>query len=265
MSEPRADWIGRNRWDLVPSAGSSAETALAERMITLIQGDPALTARLHQASDVNASPQSLHHTIGIGLTDVAAGNHNHSPRLGTVTNAASPDSYSVQLDNDVVVRTQVPSTSSVIPVVGDRVRVALVGGDPEITGVIGRGLTRAANEALGSISETSTTYGGHTGGPEVTVPMVIGQTVKVTIQAHMSCNPGGAVALCVSYAISGADTVAATDGPGRLETNAAQGCTCSASSFYTAAHNGDHIFTVYSKIIGATTGSFNQRRILVEE
>lgn len=77
MSTPRPDWEGNRRWAVTPPSSAEVDAALARRVIAMIEADPALAARLHQASDVDSSRLALHHTLGTAPLAAAAGDHSH--------------------------------------------------------------------------------------------------------------------------------------------------------------------------------------------
>ncbi len=77
MTTPTPDWLGRHRWQGHGADPGAADAALAARVIQIIEGDPALAARLHQASDVDGSPGALHHTLGLRSTEASPGDHTH--------------------------------------------------------------------------------------------------------------------------------------------------------------------------------------------
>jgi hypothetical protein len=77
VSSPTPDWLGRHRWHGHGADAGAADAALAARVIQIIEGDPALAARLHQASDVDGSPAALHHTLGLRSTEASPGDHTH--------------------------------------------------------------------------------------------------------------------------------------------------------------------------------------------
>lgn len=77
MSTPTPDWEGNRRWGIAPADQADVDAALARRVIAMIEADPALAARLHQASDVDSSRLALHHTLGTSPLVAAAGDHSH--------------------------------------------------------------------------------------------------------------------------------------------------------------------------------------------
>jgi hypothetical protein len=71
VTEPRPEWAGRRQ----PGAGRDQ---LLASLISVIEQDPGLVARIHAAADTDGSPLALHHTLGGGALQAAAGNHQHT-------------------------------------------------------------------------------------------------------------------------------------------------------------------------------------------
>ena len=56
--------------------------ALARGFVEVVGTDGPLVSLLHQAADTDGSPLALHHTLGAGARQAAAGNHEHpTPRI----------------------------------------------------------------------------------------------------------------------------------------------------------------------------------------
>jgi hypothetical protein len=79
-----------------PTAGPAGPTLdqIVEAVISKLAGDPAAIARAHQAADVDAGPQAMHHTLGGSSGQSAAGNHLHDGRYVT-----SPSTVAKQEDH----------------------------------------------------------------------------------------------------------------------------------------------------------------------
>lgn len=56
--------------------------SLARGFVEIVGTDGPLVSLLHQAADTDGSPLALHHTLGAGARQAAAGNHDHpAPRI----------------------------------------------------------------------------------------------------------------------------------------------------------------------------------------
>jgi hypothetical protein len=110
---------------------------------------------------------------------------------------------------------------------------------------------------------TSTSYTNlATVGPAVTLPLFAGQQVMVTIAARMQNSVGAGFAAVMSWDISGAVTRAAQD-VDSIEQNDNVGSTLQLSALYTATVTGLYVFTSKYKVLGACTGTFLERRMIV--
>lgn len=113
-------------------------------------------------------------------------------------------------------------------------------------------------------STTSTTYTDlATSGPSVTKSLVAGQKVLVLISAQMSHSAGGGAAAAMSFAVSGASTLAAAD-TNRCTSSSTSEITTSRSTVFTATATGSHTFTVKYRVVSSGTGTFTDRRIIVK-
>lgn len=186
-------------------------------------------------------------------------------RKATVTAAASPTSYTVQFPGETSGRDGVPSVSPVVPQVGDIVRVELVGDEPCIVGVYGGPPAPLAADTAATVTTSSTSYVGLSGGPAVTLDLVAGQTVTVTVYARLSVTSGGlGHQAAMAWAVSGADTVAAADADA-VECQSTLLVPGQKSGLYTAVTTGSHTVTAqYKTAAGADTATFVNRRLLVE-
>lgn len=111
---------------------------------------------------------------------------------------------------------------------------------------------------------TSTTYTDlTTPGPAITVALVTGQKVALTISSKGSHSTGTSASAFASYAVSGASTVAAADLDG-YELQTTSPVTGTRRSIYTAVATGNHTFTMKYRVVNSGTGSWSNRRIIVE-
>jgi hypothetical protein len=187
-------------------------------------------------------------------------------RKCTVTAAASPFSYSIQLPGETDDRDQVSSISPIVPIVGDLVRVELVADEPCIVGVYGRGPIRQQDGTAGTAGTSSTSYitSGSTG-DVITQDMVAGQQVWVTVRARAWCSPSGSgLAARMTFKVTGADTYGPNDEDG-VEQDDVISNTVHSRTLYTAATTGPRDLTLVYKAVGTTTANFVSRRIIVEE
>ncbi len=120
-------------------------------------------------------------------------------------------------------------------------------------------------EVATSETSTSLTYVDlATVGPAVTLYMTAGQNALVTIKARQSIGIAGAFSAHMSYAISGTETVAASDNNDN-ETVTVADITAQASSIFTASGvDGNRTFTAKHRVTGASTGTWRNRRIIVQ-
>lgn len=131
--------------------------------------------------------------------------------------------------------------------------LALEGDTPEQS-------TVTTDESTSSTTYTSLT----TTGPSVTVSLVTGQTCVVHIQAGMYSATSGD-RMWLSYAVSGASTVAASDAVGFKVRAAGSNVdsTFSGADVYTATADGDHTFTLkYRFDSGTGPVHFLNRKII---
>jgi hypothetical protein len=114
------------------------------------------------------------------------------------------------------------------------------------------------------VNTTSTSYVTLGSGTPATpsIDLVAGQTVKVTISARMSNSVGAGFAAVMSFAVSGAETIAASDA-NAVEQDDLIGSTLQRTSLHTASVSGGRAFTMNYKVINACTGTYVLRRIIV--
>jgi hypothetical protein len=150
----------------------------------------------------------------------------------------------------------------VVAQVGQYVRVEMVGDSPVIVDVVGARQAPVQSDAAATVNTTSTSYvtlGSST--PAVTLDLVAGQTVLVTISARMAHDLGAGHAAVMSYSVSGVDVQSAADADS-IEENHTVGSTGQRTSLYTAASTGSHTFTGRYKQVNGGTATFVDRRIL---
>lgn len=185
-------------------------------------------------------------------------------RKATVTAAASPSSYSILLPGETIDRASVPSVSPIVPQVGDQVRLELVGDEPCIVGVYAPQAQRVSADVATLQTTTSTSYTNlTTAGPAATVNLVAGQSALITVSARMFVSAVGATQANMAFDVTGVESLAAADVNAAEQTDS-QSATVTRPTVYTAAVTGAHTFTAKYKVIGAITGSFLNRRIVVE-
>lgn len=113
-----------------------------------------------------------------------------------------------------------------------------------------------------SETTTSTSYTDlATPGPAVSVALRAGQKCLILIKASTSVSVEGATAALISFATSGAETIAAVDADG-LENGNARFTPTTCMAIFTATAGGTYTFTMKYKVIGAITGTFKLRRII---
>lgn len=185
-------------------------------------------------------------------------------RQGVVTAAASPNSYSITLPGDTAPTTGVPSVSAVVPQVTNVVRVAMVADQPVIVGVVGGVRPLLSADVTTNQTTSTTTYTDlATTGPAVTLDLVAGQTVLVTVQCRSAVSPTSTTFQAnMSFAVSGVESLAAADANAAENTDTAS-ATVTRSTPYTAAVTGSHTFTAKYRVLNATTGNWLNRRIIV--
>lgn len=111
---------------------------------------------------------------------------------------------------------------------------------------------------------TSTSYTDlTTSGPAVTVAIAAGEKCLVIIECgfFIDTSPAGARAR-MAFAVSGAETIAATDTDGVFTSVPADYVMGSRMTVFTATTGGNYTFTTKYKIAGAVTGTFSSRRII---
>jgi hypothetical protein len=184
-------------------------------------------------------------------------------RIATITDAASPTSYSLTFPGEVDSRSGVPSVSAVVPQVGQLVRVALVGDDPVITEVLGGAPILLQASISANESTTSTSYTNvATTGPTVTTDLVAGQSVLVHISSRASISTGVGHGAVMSFSVSGVESLSAID-DNSVEIDDSAGATMTKSTIYTAGVTGSHTFQAKYKQINGGTALFADRRIIV--
>lgn len=191
-------------------------------------------------------------------------------RIGIVTAALNTGSYSIRLPGETGDRDGVPSVAAVTPQVGDGVRVELVGDPPApvIVDRVGPKVSPQQADVAPTGTTTSTTYTGTltTGGagPSVTLDLVAGQPVLVTVYARLSNAPGGAGHQSyLSWAVSGASTRAAVDADAvesqAQPTNQGPG---QKTGLYVPPNTGSHTIAAQYKTTTGDTATFVNRRII---
>jgi predicted secreted protein len=99
-------------------------------------------------------------------------------------------------------------------------------------------------------------------GPAVTVHLEPGQKCEVTVYARQ-LGDAGTTGPRMSFAVSGAETIAASD-TNALEQDNTQGTGGSRSTIFTATTGGTYTFTAKYKRTNATTATFADRRIIAK-
>lgn len=186
-------------------------------------------------------------------------------RKAVVTAAASPFSYSVQLPGETIDRSGVSRVSAVTPRVGDEVRLGIVGDQPMILDVIGRGRLKLTTQTSVNASTGSATYiVSGVGTDTITTDLVAGQVVSVIIGAKMAHTLDTGHAAVLSFRVTGASTYGPLDDDGCEQDNIG-GVTCERTTIYTADNTGSHVFTLMYKAINGATANFFQRRLSIVE
>lgn len=103
-----------------------------------------------------------------------------------------------------------------------------------------------------------------TAGPAVTLSLVTGQACLVIVSASMNISTGASHAANMSFAVSGASSLAATD-PNAASTQSATDTMASRVSVYVAGATGSHTFTAKYKQVNTGTAQFTSRRIVVKK
>jgi hypothetical protein len=184
---------------------------------------------------------------------------------GVITDAASTTSYTVQLPG-----LPAPGVSGVgclvdrVPQVGDLVRVEFVSDRPNIVAVITPGQGVLSADVTTSQSTGSTAYVDlTTPGPSVPCLMVAGQTALVTVSCRSAVTSATTTQADMSFAVSGVESVAAAD-TSAAENTSSSSLTVARTTLYTAGSTGAHTFTAKYKVINTTTGTFLNRRLIVD-
>lgn len=185
-------------------------------------------------------------------------------REGTVTDAVSVSSYTLLMAGDDEGRPGVPCIADPAPRIGDVVVVALLNTRPQIQFTKTRHPRLETADVTTSQGTTTTSYTDlATAGPSIVLPgLVAGMRVAVTVSARMSVTAVGATQANMSFAVSGAGTLAAADVAAAEQTDS-QSNTVSRTTIYTIPNTGDYTFTAKYKVIGATTANFLNRRITI--
>jgi len=102
-----------------------------------------------------------------------------------------------------------------------------------------------------------------TSGPAVTVAIAAGEKCLIYIDcgSFLDTSPAGARAR-MSFAVSGAETIAASDTDSVFNSIAADYVMGSRFTLFTATTGGNYTFTAKYKVAGAVTGTWSSRRIL---
>lgn len=188
-------------------------------------------------------------------------------RLCVITDAVDFNSYSLTLPGETTAVDAVPSVAARVPQVGDLVRVALVGDSPIIVDVLGGPRLPVQADIATTATSTQTTYqttpttGG--AGPSVTLDLVAGQPVLVTVYARITNTPGGSGHQSyLSWSVSGAETDAAVDA-NAVESQASLAEAGQKTSLYIPTVTGSHTIAAAYKTTSGDTASFVNRRIIV--
>lgn len=118
----------------------------------------------------------------------------------------------------------------------------------------------------GPTNTSSLTYVSLSGGPAVTETLVTGQKVLVIV----SCRADNTVATStaasnMSFAVSGASTLAASDANAAEITGVCGAGTTTRVSLFTAQATGSTVFTSQYRAVGSGTSSFYDRRITTKK
>lgn len=185
-------------------------------------------------------------------------------RLGVIVAAASPSSYTVQWPGGEQTA-KVPRVSAVVPQIDDLVRVSLVGDQPVIVDVLNRRRIKETTITSAGASTSSATFVvGGVGTDSITLDLIDGQTVLVTVTAKMSHTLDAGHGAVMSYRVTGATTFGPNDDDG-IEQDNVGGATCSRTTIFTATGTGAHTFTLMYRAINGATANFSQRQLLIVE
>lgn len=117
-------------------------------------------------------------------------------------------------------------------------------------------------------SSASTTYVDLTTvGPAVTLYMTAGQKAFIYVKARQVVSAAGANSPHMSWAVSGTETVAAADADDNESVNnvqVADATYVALGTFTASAVDGDRTFTAKYRVTGAVTGTWRNRRIIVD-
>lgn len=196
----------------------------------------------------------------------------HLRQCTVVAVSTTAPTCSIYLGADTSVQVDgVAYLASDVPLVNDVVWVLQNGSDLL---VLGRQLSlytetrRFQNDKSGSSTTSSTTYADLADGAGPTISnvfLVAGQACSVRVQSRCKNSAGGAGhSAFMSFAVSGAETNAATDADA-LEALETAERTLTAHAVYTPVVTGLHTFTAkYKTTNGLDTASYTRRRIIVE-
>lgn len=188
-------------------------------------------------------------------------------RIGIVTGAVSPLSYSVRLPGESGDRDGVPTVSAITPQVGDGVRLELVGDPPApvIVDVVGRRPLRQSTSTSALAQTGSATYiVSGAGTDQLAIDLISGQLVRVTISAKMSHTLDTGHGAVMSFRVTGATAYGPNDDDGCEQDNIG-GATCTRTTHFTPTATGTHTFTLMYKAINGANANFSQRRLMVED
>jgi hypothetical protein len=181
-------------------------------------------------------------------------------RLGVV---ATTSPLTVTLGGDTAA-VPAATVSGYVPLAGDTVTVLVSPGAVPLILTGGLGLSTAQADVATAESTTSTTFVDlTTPGPTISnVVLRAGEPVMVYVSYKGANALGAGHASLMSYAVSGADTVAAQDADGGENDNSVT-ATIGRWSLYTPATAGAHTFTSKYRTISSGTSTFAARRIIV--
>lgn len=180
-------------------------------------------------------------------------------RLGVV---ATTSPLTVTLGGDTAA-VPAASVSGYVPLAGDTVTVLVTPGAVPLILTGGPGLALLQDDVATGETTTSTTYGDlATPGPTISnLALRAGEKVMVYVSFKGNNAAGAGHAALMSYAVSGADTVAAADADGAENDNSVT-VTIGRWSVYTAATAGAHTLTAKYKTVASGTSTFATRRMI---
>jgi hypothetical protein len=124
-------------------------------------------------------------------------------------------------------------------------------------------------EALVITSQTTTSTGYTdlaTVGPQVSLTMVAGQKASVHISARIKHSAAGGQSALMSWAVTGATSVAASDNWAIESADTTTGgITLSRSGMFTAGNTGSHTVTAKYQVQAGGTGTYFNRYIQVKK